>query len=127
MKKVLFVLIGLVALTGLVMAAGIADRSSVTLSTTAGTATWTNDVAYSALDLKRVSVKGNLSASATVTVSRVTSDGVWTQTVGTVVAATGEGTQATLAYNYLKYGDKLTFLNSGTTGAVMLVEYEVQK
>ena len=126
MKKVLFVLIGLVALTGLVMAAGIADR--VEKATTAtGTLTWTNDVAYSALDLKRISAKGGDPAINTISVSRVTSDGNWTQAVGNVVLAAGVGTQTTLAYNLLKYGDKLVFTTQIASGTVTLIEYEVQK
>lgn len=119
-------LIGLVAMSGLALAAGIADR--VEKSTTAtGTLTWTNDFAYSALDLKRISSKGGDPAINTITVSRVTSDGNWTQTVGNVVLAAGVGTQTTLGYNLLKYGDKLVFSSQIASGTVALIEFEVQK
>jgi hypothetical protein len=122
------ILMGLIMLASIVAFAGsVYDRTTQTLSTTAGTATLTNNVKYAALNLKRIWIERNLSASATVTVSRVTSDLTYTQSVGSVVCTTGSGSTASFTAGYLAPGDMLTFLNSGTTGAVAIVEYEVQK
>jgi hypothetical protein len=111
----------------LAWAGSVYDRSTVTLSTTAGTATWTNTAAYSALDLKRIWVEGSLIAINTVTVSRVTSDNTYTQSVGSVVTAANSGSTASFTAAYLKYGDKLKFTSTVGTGSTAIVEYEVQQ
>lgn len=119
-----------ILLTGLIapaLAGGVADRSVVTIGAATGSATWTNTALYAAIDLKRITVYRALINTETVTVYRVTSGGAYTNTVGSVVTATKNGTQATLAYNYLKNGDMLLFDGAHNTGAVAIVEYEVQK
>ena len=103
----------------------IYDRAVQALSVTAGTATWTNTAKYAAIDLKRIGVARDLDAGSTVTVTRITSDSAYTGTVCTVTASSGVG--STIITNFgMKYGDKLSFVNSTTTGATMIVEYEVQ-
>lgn len=112
---------------GAAIAGSVYDRKIVTLGTTTGTATWVNDYNYAALALKRVWIAGNADAVATVTVTRVTSDNVYTQTVGSIVCASGAGSTATLTAAYLKPGDKLAFANSTATGATAMVEFELQQ
>ena len=109
------------------VAGNVADRSVKTLGTATGAATWTNNQAYAAIDLKRITVDKCRIAIETVTVYRVTSDLAYTGTVGTVVTASNKGTQTTLAYNYLKPSDTLVFDGAHNTGATVIVEYEVQK
>ena len=109
------------------MAGSVYDRVTASLGTTTGTGSWTNRSSYAALELKRIWVAGNLDATATVTVSRVTSDGVYTQSVGSVVCTGGAGSTATLTASYMKPGDWLNFANSTATGAVAIVEYEQQQ
>jgi hypothetical protein len=127
MKKMIAYVSAVFALAGLVLAGDIIDRTTVTMGTKTGTITWTNAVPYATIQLKRITVKDILFAGDTVTVARVTSDNAWTGTCGTVVCTSGNGTQATLAYDYLLYGDKVTFAGANTTGAVVLIEYLIQK
>jgi hypothetical protein len=113
----------------IVMAGSVGDRSVQALSATAGTATWTNDRSLAALKLTRISVVGSSNATNVITVSRIVelSTGTYTQTVGTVTCSGGAGTQATLAYSGLLYGDQLAFASLVATGSVAIIEYEVQK
>lgn len=115
-----------VAVVGIAVAGDVADRVQVTTSSS-GAATWTNTFDVSAIELKRFTIKGADPAINTVTVSRVTSDGLWTNACGSVVTAGGVGTQATIAYQYLLYGDKLVFSSHVPSSTVALVEFEVQK
>lgn len=119
-------IIGILA-AGAAIAGSVYDREVVTLGTTTGTKTWTNDYDYAAVQLKRIWIEGNLDATATVTVTRVTSDSTYTQAVGTVACTAGSGSSASFTASYLKPGDKLAFANSTATGATAMVEFEVQK
>jgi len=126
MKKAIGLIIAVGALAGLVYAETIADRVEKSTSAT-GTLTWTNDYPQASVKLIRLSTKGGDPAINTVSVNRVTSDGAWTQAVGTVVLAAGVGTQTTLAYNYLLYGDTLVYSSQIASGTVQLIEFEVSK
>jgi hypothetical protein len=102
------------------------DRSVVTISTTAGTATFTNTQAYAAIELKRIWIERSLIAVNTQTISRVTADGVYTQSVGSVTTAANSGSTASFTAGFMKYGDKLNFAGTVATGAVAVIEYQVQ-
>lgn len=120
-----FVLLAVMAIVAL--AGQVYDRATSSIPVT-GTRIWTNTTDYAALELKRLWVIGNASATATVTVHRITSDSAYTQSVGTVVCTSGAGNQATLTASYLAPGDKLRFVNGVTTNATtLMIEYEVQK
>jgi len=129
----LFLIVVVVALlTAVVLpakAGSVGDREFVTLGAT-GTGTWTNTRDYAAIELKRISVSGNLNATNVVTASRIITDdssNSYTQTVGAVTCTSGAGTQATLAYVHMKDGDVLSFSSQTATGGTAIVEYEVQK
>jgi hypothetical protein len=109
------------------MADGVYDRSVVTISTTAGTAIFTNTAPYVALELKRIWIARSLAATDTQTITRITSGGAYTQAVGSVTIATSAGSTASFTAAYLKYGDMLNFAGTATTGSVAIIEYEVQK
>lgn len=109
------------------MAAAIYDRSTATLGKATGTVQWTNTWKYSAVELKRIWVSTDLSALDTVTVTRVSSDGVYTQAVGTVTVAANAGNTASFTAAYLKNGDWLNFSGAAVTGATVMIEYEVQQ
>ena len=133
MKFRIAIIAALATLATVVIAGQVADRSAaITLSRTAGTATWTNTVQYGAVELDRVDIIGSYDAASTVTVSRVIASGAMTNTIGTIVLASGAGsynivpTTAT-GPKFLQYGDKITFANSTATGAVAYIDYIVQK
>lgn len=126
MKKIGYIIAALALIVGIAYAGSVADKVEKSTSAT-GTLTWTNSYEFGSVDLKRISVKGGDPAINTVSVSRVTSDGNWTQAVGNVVLAAGVGTQTTLAYNYLTYGDKLVFTTQIPSGTVALIEFIVDK
>jgi hypothetical protein len=126
-KSFLAVFVASAALAVMAVAGSVYDRTLVTLGTATGTATYTNTTQYAAIALKRLWIQGNSAAAATVTVTRVTSGGAYTQAVGTVVCSSGAGNSASLTAAYLKPGDALAFANSTATGAVAMVEYEVQQ
>ena len=126
---VLFVAV-IIAILGaaVVYAAPVYDRTLVTLGTATGTAEWTNNWKYSAIELKRIWILNSVVTNATLTATRITADGVHTQAVGS--AATGVltyGSTASFTAAYLKYGDRLPLSSSATTGAVVMIEYEVQQ
>jgi hypothetical protein len=109
-------------------AGSVYDRTTKALSVTAGTGTWTNETDYAAIKLVRVWAENALATNAVVTVSRVTSDNTYTQTVGTVSCGTAtSGNTATFTAGYLSPNDKLTFSSTVATGMTMVIEYEVQK
>jgi hypothetical protein len=113
-------------LCAVVLAGQVYDRATKTL--TAGAGTWTNTVEYSALKLVRIWIEGSTVAANTVTVSRVTSDGTYTQTVGSVAFTSGsKGNTATFTAAYLKHGDKLTFSSGTASNSTAIIEYEVQQ
>ena len=111
------------------LAGSVGDRSVVTLGATTGSATWTNTHQYAAISLTRVSVANDLNATNVVTASRIITESStsYTQTVGAVTCVSSAGTQATLAYSGLKYGDVLSFSSLRSTGGTAIVEYEVQR
>jgi hypothetical protein len=132
MKKIslmsLCLIVAIVAiLAGAVYAASVYDRSTVSLGTSTGTAQWTNTWQYSALELKRIWIQNCLAAVDTVTVRRITSDNIYTQTVGTVVCASNAGSTPTFTAAYMKVGDRLTFSSLVATGSTAMIEYEVQQ
>lgn len=127
MKKILYATLALAIVAIVAVAGTVADRTTKAINVSTGNATWTNTYQYAALDLKRITVDKCLIAIDTVTVYRVTSDNTYTGTVGTVTTAANKGTQTTLAYNYLKYGDKLVFDSRINTGATAIIEFELQK
>jgi hypothetical protein len=110
----------------------VMDRSKVTLSTTAGTCTWTQNVEVANVQLVRIGVKAGLYATDTVTVARVTGETIAeTNTVVAMILASGSaGSNLTHAINgapvYLKRNDKLTFTSGSTTGATAYIEYLIQ-
>jgi hypothetical protein len=132
MKKTLKLLTGamfialVMTLCTIVLAGQVYDRATKTL--TAGAGTWTNTVQYSAIKLARIWIEASTKAANTVTVTRVTSDGTYTQAVGSVAFTSGsKGNTATFTAGYLKYGDKLAFSSGAASNSVAIIEYEVQQ
>jgi hypothetical protein len=116
------------ALAAVAVAGDVPDRTAaITLSTTAGTATWTNTVQYAGIELGRIDIIKSLDATSTVTVSRVTSDNALTNTLASMVCVAGVSgynfVQTTsTGPKFLQYGDKVTFANSTATGAVAYID-----
>jgi len=126
-NHLLIILVLFAILGAAVYAASVYDRSTVSLGTSTGTAQWTNTWKYSAVELKRIWIQNCLAAVDTVTVSRITSDGIYTQAVGSVVCASNSGSTPTFTASFLKYGDRLTFASLVATGSTAMIEYEVQQ
>jgi hypothetical protein len=121
----------------LVASAGdaVMDRKVISLSTTTGLGGWTQNVETANIELQRISVKADVIAVDTVTVTRVTGETVAeTNTVVAIVTASNAGSSNLLHVAggppvYMKRGDKLTFASSSsgaTTGATVYVEYLIQ-
>lgn len=124
MKKLIcMIAAGLVA--GLVFAGQVYDRKVVTVTNT-GTEDWKNDVNYAALKLVRVWQLSSLATSNNLTISRVTADCLYTQTVGSVTGPAPAST-ASFTATYLAPGDTLRVTSTPATGGVVQVEYEVQQ
>lgn len=118
----------LIVIGTLAIAAGVYQRSLATTGTSTGTGSWTNEVKYASIELKRIWVQDCLAASNNVTITRVTEGNVYTQAVGTVSFSSGSaGSTPTFTAAYLKYGDKLKFSDTASTGATVMIEYEVQQ
>lgn len=126
MKKQLIAVLVMALLVGAALAGQVYDRATVTVPA-AGTTYWTNSTAYSAVKLVRV-WQIAATASNDIALARITSDGLYTQTVGSIIgAATLNQNTATFTAGYLKYSDKLRIVSTpGTNGAVM-IEFEVQQ
>lgn len=125
MKKIIIALVALV-MGGLVAFAGqVYDRTEVTMTDT-GTVDWENTYDYSAVKLARVWALSSLATSANVAVVRVSADGLYTQTVGTITGP-APASQATFTAAYLKPGDLLRFTSTPATGGVVQIEFEVQQ
>jgi hypothetical protein len=129
MKKYLITILAGLTVAGVALAEGVYGR--VTGSSTAhGAATYTFAGDYAALLVKGITIKG-AGVTNLATATRVTADGVHTQTMS--AALSGAGTiQATVASPYLKVGDSVVFsLNSGNAAAtsnfVYMIEYELQR
>jgi len=112
---------------GAAIAGSVYDREIITLGTTTGAKTWTNDFDYSAIQLKKITFYSSSDAAATLTVSRVTSDGLYTQSVCKVVGAGADSNATSFTTSYLKPGDTLPMSSSTATGGVVLLEFEVQQ
>jgi hypothetical protein len=126
MKKIILALFAGV-LSVSVMAGQVYDRTEVTLDTTTGTVDWENTYDYSAVKLARVWALSSLSsAGATVSVVRVSADGLYTQAVASITG-TLPSSSATFTAAYLKPGDILRLTSTPTTGAVAQIEFEVQQ
>lgn len=123
------IIVGLMlAMVALAAIAGsVYDRDTKALGASTGTATWTNTYKYAAIVLKNVWIQNCLVAVGTVTVSRVTSDGTYTQAVGTVTTAANAGNTTSFTASYLKAGDMLTFSSAPATGSTAMIEFEVQQ
>jgi hypothetical protein len=108
-------------------AGDVYDRSIATISTTAGTATWTNTAPYAAIELKRIWIERNLVAADTQTITRVFTQSslTITQSVGSVTVSGSAGSTASFTAAYLRNADKLVFAGTGTTGGVAVIEYVV--
>jgi hypothetical protein len=102
------------------------DRTVMAVAATSGS-TFTNSMPYSALALKRVWIEYSATASDTVTLTRVTAGGVYTQAVGTITVSTSIGNTATFTAAYLKNGDKLVFVSGAGSASTAIIEYEVQQ
>ena len=133
MKFRIAIIAALATLATVAIAGQVADRSAaITLSRTAGTATWTNTLQYGAVELDRIDITASYDAVSTVTVSRVTSGGALTNVIGTVALTAGVGSYnivptTSTGPKFLQFGDKVTFANSTATGAVAYIDYIVQK
>ena len=135
MKKLMKVMLTVVMLAVLALAllpmiaaaSELYTRSTKALSATAGTGVWTNATPYSAIELKRIWCIGNSDPTNTVTIQRVSSDGTYTQAVGSITCSGNAGNTASFTAAYLKYGDMLLFSSSITTGSTMMVEYLLQQ
>ena len=133
MRKIGYTLIALVLVvllvsTAVVLASSVYGRTTTALSVTAGTGSMVNSNQYAALLLKTIWVEKALVTNIVLTVTRVSSDLTYTQAVGTVTcgaALSGNTTSFTAAY--LKYGDRLVYASSISTGATVMVEYEQQE
>ena len=123
----LMAMILMVALAPITRAGDVPDRAIVKLGTT-GSATWTNTFAYAGIDLKRIFVESSYVAADTQTIKRVTSDGSYTDAVGTVAISANIGNTASFTAEYLKVGDMLTFTNTAaSSNCVVLIDLIVQK
>jgi hypothetical protein len=111
----------------MVVAGSVYDRKVVTLPTTTGVATWTNDISYGAVVLKRITYYTSLDTGSTLTVTRVTSDNTYTQSVCSIVGAGANSNGTSFTSSYSKPGDKFVFTPSTLTGGTAIVEYELQK
>jgi hypothetical protein len=118
----------LVALVVAAVAGQVYDRATKALSVTLGTGTWTNTADYAAIELKRIWIENALETNGVYTVSRITSGGTYTQTIGTItMAALKAGSTASFTAAYLKQNDMIYFSSTVATGATAVIEYEVQK
>jgi Tfp pilus assembly protein FimT len=109
-------------------AGSVYGRATSTLSTTAGTGSWNSDSDYAARKLVRIWVENVPVTNQVITVKRVTSDGAYTQAVGSVSCGTAKyGNTATFTAGYLADEDDLTFTPSIATGGVVVIEYEQQE
>jgi hypothetical protein len=129
MKRLIthILILAAIFVTAIAMAGSVYDRSVVSLGSTSGSAVWTNTAKYAAIKLVNIWIANDLVATDTQTIRRVTSGGSYTQAVGTISVATSAGNTTSFTAGYCKYGDMLTFTNTSATGAVAIIEYEVQE
>ena len=111
-------------LAGIAVAGGGTVRHEqivVTIGAT-GSATYTNNTGYSHLTITALHGLYNLDATNQITAKRVTATGSYTQTVGTVTCAAGNGSQTTLAVPTLLMADKLQITSLIATNGTLLIE-----
>jgi hypothetical protein len=125
MKKLMLTLAALAVAGAVALAGQVYDRQAITITNT-GTADWENEVPYAAIKLVRVWQLSSLATSNNLTIVRVTADGLYTQTVGSITGPAPAST-ATFTAGYLSPGDILRVTSTPATGGVVQVEYEVQK
>lgn len=120
-----------VAISAMMAPAGSVYDRATNMVPVSGSATFTNKFDNGNLILKRIWFENATATNQTVAINRVTSDNLFTQTVGSVSCSTAtSGSTASFTASYLKYGDKLTFSSTGgaaSTGGVAVIEYEVQQ
>jgi hypothetical protein len=130
MKKLTYTMIAILILciAGMIAIAGqVYDRSVKVVTATATSVTWTNLSPYAAIEIKRIWIDKAVKAIDTVTVTRVNSgDNVYTQAVGTITTAAGQGSTASLTTSYMKTGDKLVITPGFTNGSECVIEYIFQ-
>ena len=131
MKKfnsILVITLAAIVVATIAVAGNVYDRDTATLGTATGAGSWVNQTRYSAVELKRVWVEKCLTTAQTVTVTRVTSGGAYTQACATVAFTSGsKGNSASFTAAYMKYGDYLLFTSGTATGATVIIDYEVQQ
>lgn len=125
MKKIMFMLAAAGITVAVALAGQVYDRQTVTITNT-GTADWENEVPYAAIKLVRVWQLSSLATSNNLTIQRVTADGMYTQTVGSIIGPAPASTSSFTA-GYLAPGDILRVTSTPATGGVVQVEYEVQQ
>ncbi len=108
-------------LAALVASALTPLRETVTLAGGAGV--WTNTRDYVVGRLVRVDVAGTTPAAATGTISHVI--GTVTNSLGSVVCASGAGTHLETNTVYIFKGDKIPFADFGTNAASALLVFEL--
>jgi hypothetical protein len=133
LSKYLAALIVLAFVAMVAIAADIYDRTPMTALSSTGTGTWTNDVLFGSIELKRISFTGMNNATDVVTVVRTTAataadTRVLTNTVIAVTCASAVGSSnlvfaAGSGPFYMKYNDKLTFTTGSGTNGYYYIEY----
>lgn len=125
MRNALLIAILVASCAVATIAGSVYDRATVTRAETDTVSYWTNTADYAAVKLVRLWTLYAYGVSNNVAVARITSDGLYTQAVGTITGPLGN--TATFTAGYLEPGDVLRFTSSPGTGGVEQVEYEVQQ
>ncbi len=133
----LLILVGIIAFASQAPAGSVADRATFA-GPTNKIGYWTNSYQVSGIELKRLSVMESTFLTNSVTFSRITADGLYTQTIGvvgtTIASATNKyGQGSAIVTNwYLQYGDIVRA--TGSDGGVAIsntftgmLEFEVQQ
>ena len=115
----------ILCLCTVVWAGSVYDREWKTI--TSGSAIWTNTRPYAAVQLTRIFVYGSTAATNSITITRVTSGTLSTQTVGSVTLAARAGNTASFTAANMKYGDTLVFSSVLASNATAMVEFHVQQ
>lgn len=121
MRKITFITLFACAAIMSAIAGSVYDRKTVALSAS-GSVTTQLDYAYSGIKLQRVWLLDS-AAAQTVTLKRVDTSGVYTQTVCTVDST---NSTATFTAQYVLPSDTL-ITSGGTTNGTLQLEFEVQK
>lgn len=138
--KIVMAALAAVVLVGVVapaLAGDVYDRKIVAIGST-GAAKWTNEVTYSAIDVKRLWFYSDPNQAAdTVTLRRIStvastngtagSTMLVTQSLATVVSASNAGSTNNVASIYGQPGDVYWFTTTATSSGWVYVEFEVQQ